>query len=29
MSEEQVKRFLALAPLTEKAIVDSNIVLLK
>src|ERR1700760_655036 len=28
-SEEQVKRFLALAPLTEKAIVESNIILLK
>jgi polyphosphate kinase len=28
-SEEQVKRFLALAPLTEEAIVESNIILLK
>jgi polyphosphate kinase len=28
-SEGQVKRFLALAPLTEKAIVESNIILLK
>ena len=28
-SEEQVKRFLGLAPLTEKAIVESNIILLK
>jgi polyphosphate kinase 2 len=28
-TEEQVKRFFQLAPLTEKAIVDSNIVLLK
>ena len=28
-TEEQVKRFFQLAPLTEKAIVESNIVLLK
>jgi polyphosphate kinase len=28
-SEEQAKRFLQLAPLTEKSIVDSGIVLLK